>query len=40
MLYCDEHDKDCSQVTSEECNCNDGCCDSCEFCIVYADEEK
>ena len=30
MLYCDE-------VTSEECN--NGCCDSCMFCIVYTDEE-
>lgn len=37
MLYCDEHDKDCNEVTSEECN--NGCCDSCMFCIVYADEE-
>lgn len=37
MLYCDEHNKDCNEVTSEECN--NSCCDSCMFCIVYADEE-
>lgn len=37
MLYCDEHDKDCNEVTSEECN--NSCCDSCMFCIVYTDEE-
>ena len=29
MLYCDEYDKDCGKVTSEECD--DGCCDTCMF---------
>lgn len=37
ILYCDEYDKDCSEVISEECDNN--CCDSCMFCTVYADEE-
>lgn len=32
MLYCDEYDKDCSEVTSEECD--NGCCDTCIFCDV------
>lgn len=36
MLYCDEYDKGCSEVTSEEC---DGCCDSCVFCVIYPDED-
>lgn len=36
MLYCDEYDKDCNDVTLEECE--DGCCDSCMFCIVYLEE--
>lgn len=37
MLYCDEYDKDCSEVTSEECD--NGCCDSCMYCVVCTDEE-
>lgn len=38
MLYCDKYDKDCSDVTTEECdNCG---CDSCIFCIVYPNENK
>lgn len=37
MLYCDEYDKDCDDVTFEECD-ND-CCDSCMFCVVYSEEE-
>lgn len=37
MLYCDEYDKDCSEVTSEECN--NGCCDSCMYRVVCTDEE-
>ena len=36
MLYCDEYDKDCSEVTSEECD--NGCCDSCMYCVVCPDE--
>ena len=37
MLYCDEYDKDCSEVTSKECD-ND-CCDSCMYCVVCTDDE-
>lgn len=37
MLYCDEYDKACSEVTSEECD--NGCCDSCMYCVVYTDEK-
>lgn len=37
MLYCDEYDKDCSEVTSKECD--NGCCDSCMHCVVCTDEE-
>ena len=37
MLYCDEYDKDCSEVTSEECD--NGCCDSCMYCVVCTDDE-
>lgn len=37
MLYCTEYDKDCADITPEECD--DGCCDSCMFCIVYPNEE-
>lgn len=37
MLYCDEYDKYCSEVTSEECD--NGCCDSCMYCVVCTDEE-
>ena len=37
MLYCDEYDKICSEVTDEECD--NGCCDNCIFCMVYPDEE-
>ena len=37
MLYCDEYDKDCSEVTSEECD--NSCCDSCMYCVVCTDEE-
>lgn len=37
MIYCDEYDKDCNEVTPEECD-ND-CCDSCMFCIVYTDDD-
>ena len=38
MLYCDEYDKDCSDVTTEECDT--GYRDSCIFCIVYPNENK
>lgn len=38
MLYCDEYDKDCSDVTTEECD--NGDCDSCIFCIVYPNENQ
>ena len=37
MLYCDEYDKDCIEVTSEECD--NGCCDSCMYCVICTDEE-
>ena len=37
MLYCDEYDKDWNDVTSDECE--DGCCDSCMFCVVYSGKE-
>ena len=37
MLYCNEYDKDCSEVTSEECD-ND-CCDSCMYCVICTDKE-
>ena len=37
MLYCDEYDKDCSEVTSDECD--NGCCDSCMYCVICTDEE-
>lgn len=37
MLYCDEYDKDCNDVTFEECD--NGCCDGCMFCVVYSEEE-
>lgn len=36
MLYCDEYDKDCDDITVEECD--DGCCDTCMFCVVYPDD--
>lgn len=32
MLYCTELDKNCDNITEEECN--NGCCDSCLSCIV------
>ena len=38
MLYCDEYDKDCSDITTEECDNDD--CDSCIFCIVYSNENQ
>ena len=31
MWYCTEFDRECDNVTEEEC---DGCCDSCMFCVV------
>ena len=37
MLYCDEYDKNCREVTSEECD--NGCCDSCMYCVICTDEE-
>ena len=37
MLYCDEYDKNCNEVTSEECD--NGCCDSCMYCVVCTNEE-
>lgn len=36
MLYCDEYDKDCDDITVEECD--NGCCDTCMFCVVYPDD--
>ena len=33
MLYCDGYNKDCSEVTSEECD--NGCCDSCMYCVIW-----
>lgn len=35
-MYCNEYGKDCSEVTSEECD--NGCCDNCMYCVVCTDE--
>ena len=36
-LYCTEFNKNCDNVTNEEC---DSCCDSCMFCEVEEEDEN
>lgn len=36
-LYCTEFNKNCDDITDEEC---DDCCDSCMFCEVEYENEQ